>query len=313
MPSSTRTHTPHETAQPMTPPRSTTAPTDNWNAGALLALTLLTSAVATIVVIGFLGSYGPLRDAFLAIHQSPAAASRDPWAVDGLITVATAAAIWLKNRRIAHRYAVTVGAITTAASLLLNFLHGCGVIRAGGQTDGPLHPLLVLIITSLPVGAIGFGSHLLVACLRNFRARVPRTGEQSRTAAAVQSEREAVPKALGSSPIRSVSDGSVPSSRFPIACTVPDGPRAYQPSDRSRTGADLAKLDPGLVELGRKALAGLAEDGVSPTRDALRARMGVGNGKASAVWTYLRSTGEQLTDAAPDATSTSDFTDCHVR
>ena len=290
----------------MNQPRSTTSPTDNWNAGALLALTLLTSAVTTIVVIGFLGSYGPLRDAFLAIHQSPAAASRDPWAVDGLIAVATAAAIWLKNKRIAHRYAVTVGAITTAASLLLNFLHGCGVIRAGGQTNGPLHPLLVLIITSLPVGAIGFGSHLLIACLRNFRARVPRTGEQSRTSVAGQPDRDAVPKALGPTVSSFTSDRSLEPSRFSTSVGA-DRPRAYQSPDRSRT-ASLAELDPALIELGRQALADMAEQGVSPTRDALRARMGVGNGKASAVWTYLRtnceSNGAQRESAAfavPDA------------
>jgi hypothetical protein len=100
---------PHETAPPLTPQRTTTS-SDSWNAGALASSALLTSAVATIVVIGFLGSYGPLRDAFLAIHQSPAAASRDPRAVDGLIAVATAAVIWLKNNKAAHRYAVSVGA-----------------------------------------------------------------------------------------------------------------------------------------------------------------------------------------------------------
>jgi len=277
----------------MTPPRSTTPSTDNWNAGALLALTLLTSAVTTIVIIGFLGSYGPLRDAFLAIHQSPSAASRDPWAVDGLIAVATAAAIWLKNRRIAHRYAVTVGAITTAASLLLNFLHGCGVIRTGGQTDGPLHPVLVLIITSLPVGAIGFGSHLLIACLRNVRARVPRTDEQSRT----PGRRDIVPKALDPSIWSCAPDRSVPSERNLVPSAVPDESRAYRSSNWSRT-ADLAKLDPALVELGRQALAGLVLDGVSPTRDALRARMGVGNSKASAVWTYLRARPDPPTDEA---------------
>lgn len=176
MPFSSTPTPPRETALHLNPHRTTSA-ADSWNVGALVSLTLLTSAVASIVVIGFLGSYGPLRDAFLAIHQSPAAASRDPWAVDGLIAVATAAAIWLKNRQVAHIYALTVGGVATAASLLLNFLHGCGVIRPGGQTDGPLHPLLVLIITSLPVGAIGFGSHLLIACVRNFRARsrVPAT------------------------------------------------------------------------------------------------------------------------------------------
>jgi hypothetical protein len=279
MPFSSTPTPPRETALLLTPHRTSTT-ADSWNVGALISLTLLTSAVATIVVIGFLGSYGPLRDAFLAIHQSPAAASRDPWAVDGLIAVATAAAIWLKNNKTAHRYAVSVGAVTTAASLLLNFLHGCGVIRADGLTSGPLHPLLVLIITSLPVGAIGFGSHLLVACIRNLPARVPRTGDEC----------------------------SVPTSRFPAASLVPDGPRAYRSPDRYRT-TSVAELDPALVELGRKALAGLAEDGVPPTRDTLRARMGVGNSKASAVWTYLRVKDEQPKDRTQDGTSLFELVD----
>ncbi|MEZ0108605.1 hypothetical protein ABH920_002606 [Catenulispora sp. EB89] len=291
-----------ETALHLNPHRTTSA-ADSWNVGALVSLTLLTSAVASIVVIGFLGSYGPLRDAFLAIHQSPAAASRDPWAVDGLIAVATAAAIWLKNRQVAHIYAVTVGGVATAASLLLNFLHGCGVIRPGGQTDGPLHPLLVLIITSLPVGAIGFGSHLLIACVRNFRARVPHTGDESRTAHIEQRDRSEDPKALGFRPADHAPDRSLPSSRFRIAALVPDGPRAYRSPDQSRT-AGMAELDPALVELGRKALAGLAEDGVPPTRDTLRARMGVGNGKASAVWTYLRAVGgPEHADGTSDRTA----------
>jgi hypothetical protein len=237
--------------------------------------------------------------ALLAIRQSPAAASRDPWAVDGLIAVATAAAIWLKNNKVAHRYAVSVGAVTTAASLLLNFLHGCGVIRADGLTSGPLPPLLVLIITSLPVGAIGFGSHLLVACVRNFRARVPRTGGESREAVIGQRDRNTDPKALSFGPVDHTPDRSVPTSRFRVAALVPDGPRAY----RSRT-AGVAELDPALVELGRKALAGLAGDGVPPTRDTLRARMGVGNGKASAVWTYLRAVGEpEHADGTSDRTA----------
>ncbi|WP_194923122.1 DUF2637 domain-containing protein [Catenulispora pinisilvae] len=279
----------------MTQPHHPAAPADNRNAGALISLTLLTSAVASIVIIGFLGSYGPLRDAFLAIHQSPAAASRDPWAVDGLIAVATAAAIWLKNKKVAHNYAVTVGAITTAASLLLNFLHGCGVIRPGGQTDGPLHPALVLIITSLPVGAIGFGSHLLIACVRNFRSRVPRTRDESGTVAIGHPDRETARKALNASPADHTPDRSVPPAQVSAASAVLDGPRAYGSQDRYRTGGP-AELDPVLLDLGRKALAGLTRDGVLPTRDALRSRMGVGNSKASAVWTYLRAADERPKD-----------------
>ena len=177
---------------------------------------------------------------------------------------------------------MSVGAVTTAASLLLNFLHGYSVIRADGLTSGSLHPLLVLIITSLPVGAIGFGSHLRIACVRNFRSRVPRTGEESEVSVIERRDQGTTPKALGSGPADRTRCRSVPTSRFPPAAPVPDGPCAYRSADRSRT-AGVVELDPARVELGRKALAGLAEDGVSPTRDALRARMGVGNNKASAV------------------------------
>ena len=93
---------------------------------------------------------------------------------------------------------MSVGAVTTAASLLLNFLHGYSVIRADGLTSGSLHPLLVLIITSLPVGAIGFGSHLRIACVRNFRSRVPRTGEESEVSVIERRDQGTTPKALGS-------------------------------------------------------------------------------------------------------------------
>ncbi|MBS2545390.1 DUF2637 domain-containing protein [Catenulispora sp. NL8] len=245
-----------------------------------VAVAVLSAAVAGIVVVGFLGSYGPLRDAFLSIHQSQSAAARDPLAVDGLIAVAVASAIWLRHEAPARRYALTVAGVTTGASLLLNFLHGQGVIQPGGLVRQPLHPVLVFTIASLPVAAIGFGSHLLVACLRQFGP------------VRVQDPVPADGHVLTNDPYQ---DGlSEQDDRTLRPTTASHAPKA-KPGRRPRPERDVlppVTLRPGpdqdLVVRGRVALAALVADGVTPSRDALRARMGVGNGKASAVWSVLQ-------------------------
>lgn len=254
-----------------------------------VAAGLLTAAVAGIVTVGFAGSYGPLRDAFLAIHQDRHAAARDPFAVDGLIAVAVAAAIWLNHDTRARRYALTVAAVTTGASLLLNFLHGQGLIGPGGRISHPLHPVLVFTIASLPVAAVGFGSHLLVACLHQLRAAEPHSEDGQSGPNAVRSLLSAVPEEPYE-PTGTDQDGKAEPgtpSRTRTAVTQP------RPRDRTRRPgagdtAGRGQPDPELVALGRQALAGLMADGVPPTRDALRARMGVGTGKASKVWAVLQ-------------------------
>ena len=253
------------------------------------AAVVLTTAVAGIVVVGFLGSYGPLRDAFLAIHQSRSAAARDPLAVDGLIAVAVASAIWLRHEAPARRYALTVAGVTTGASLLLNFLHGQGVIQPGGLVRRPLHPLLVFTIASLPVAAIGFGSHLLVACLRQLGTAWPQD-------VVLIGDQVCASKDGGSTPISDPCQDvlSQRGDRVVQSATAPRVRKA-KPGRRPRPDQDVLSPDlerPGpdrdLVVLGRAALAALVADGVAPSRDALRARMGVGNGKASAVWSVLQ-------------------------
>lgn len=254
------------------------------------AAAVLTTAVAGIVVVGLLGSYGPLRDAFLAIHQSRPASARDPLAVDGLIAVAVASAIWLRHEAAARRYALTVAGVTTGASLLLNFLHGEGVIQPGGVVHQPLHPLLVFTIASLPVAAIGFGSHLLVACLRQLGTARPQDVVLGGHERHEQKAGRSVPKNDACQDVLSKQDDSAiqPATDPPVRKTKsshrPPPKQDVMPSPKaSRRGPDQE-----LVVRGRAALATLIADGVSPSRDALRARMGVGNGKASAVWSVLQ-------------------------
>lgn len=255
------------------------------------AAVVLTTAVAGIVVVGFLGSYGPLRDAFLAVHQSRSAAARDPLAVDGLIAVAVASAIWLRHEAPARRYALTVAGVTTGASLLLNFLHGQGVIQPGGLVRRPLHPLLVFTIASLPVAAIGFGSHLLVACLRQLGTAGPQDAVLTGDEACASKDERSIPSSDPCQDVPSEKDDQA------VQPTTPPRVRKAKPRPRPNPRPDQDVLSPAssrpgpdrdLVVLGRSALAALVADGVTPSRDALRARMGVGNGKASAVWSVLQ-------------------------
>lgn len=253
------------------------------------AAVVLTTAVGGIVVVGFLGSYGSLRDAFLAIHQSRSAAARDPLAVDGLIAVAVASAIWLRHEAPARRYALTVAGVTTGASLLLNFLHGQGVIQPGGLVRQPLHPLLVFTIASLPVAAIGFGSHLLVACLRQLGTSRPQdtvlTGDE---AFAAKGERSTSSNSPGQGVLSEQDDQAVRSTTT-ARVRKPKPGRRPRPEQNVPPPVPLRSApDRELVVRGRAALAALVADGVTPSRDALRARMGVGNGKASAVWSVLQ-------------------------
>lgn len=306
--------------QPGEPIPETTALAEHTAAAAL------TLAVAVIIAVGFLGSYGPLRDAFLAIHQGSGAAARDPWAVDGLIAVAVAAAIWLRHETAARRYALTVAAVTTSASLLLNFLHGEGVIQPGGRTAQPLHPALVFTIASLPVAAVGFGSHLLVACLRQLgsparatrTAAVPSRPARTTTRPSVRDGTAAdtaspsrTPASAETGTARRTRTASEVRPRPPVGTTTvaeESGLEAVR-AEADAVGPDIQdgeagrdRPDPALITRGRQALADLAADGVPPSRDTLRARMCVGNRKASAVWTVLQKDGTvEVRDGAKDA------------
>jgi hypothetical protein len=126
---------------------------------AVAAVGLLT---AVPIAVGFIVSWGALRDAALAAHTAPGAARLYPVGVDGLIAVALVAALVLRHNPQASRYCLGVLAAFTLSSLVLNIAHGQGAIIPGR----PLAWQLGALVSAQAVAAIGFGCHLLVHVLR---------------------------------------------------------------------------------------------------------------------------------------------------
>jgi hypothetical protein len=126
---------------------------------AVAAVGLLTGVP---IAVGFVVSWGALRDSALAAHTAPTAARLYPLGVDGLIAMALVAALVLRHERPARRYCLGVLAAFTASSLVLNIAHGQGAIVPGK----PLAWQLATLVSAQAVAAIGFGCHLLVHVLR---------------------------------------------------------------------------------------------------------------------------------------------------
>jgi hypothetical protein len=143
----------------MTASRATSRSTTRARRGAVAAVGLLT---AVPIAVGFIVSWGALRDAALAAHTARGAARLYPVGVDGLIAVALVAALVLRHNRQASRYCLAVLAAFTASSLVLNIAHGQGLIVPGR----PMAWQLGALVSAQAVAAIGFGCHLLVHVLR---------------------------------------------------------------------------------------------------------------------------------------------------
>ena len=139
------------------------------SAGRTLAVVALVAVVVGIIAVAFRGSWGALRDAALAAHFDPSAASLYPWGVDGLLVVAIIALVLLRHDRGARWYCLGIIAGYTGASWLLNFLHGLGTFTPDPKTHArPVPPWpVVVVIASLVIGSIFLGSHLLVHVWRH--------------------------------------------------------------------------------------------------------------------------------------------------
>lgn len=140
--------------------------------------TLLVVALVGVVGMAFRVSWNALRDVASAIGADGDAALLYPFVVDGLMALALIATLVLTDKD--RKVALWVLGGYTAASLVLNYVHGlvpqlhtsgAGMIRLA-QWD-PAHYVLVLIATSLPVGAIFFGSDLVAKVLHHRPAEVP--------------------------------------------------------------------------------------------------------------------------------------------
>ncbi|WP_035800545.1 DUF2637 domain-containing protein [Kitasatospora mediocidica] len=123
-----------------------------------------------VVAMAFRVSWNALRDVARSIGADPTAATVYPLVVDGLMALALVAALILVGSD--RRFALRVLGGYTAASLVLNYVHGLvpalhGAGRAHLADWAPANWALVLLATSLPVGSIFFGSDLVAKVLHH--------------------------------------------------------------------------------------------------------------------------------------------------
>ncbi|MFT9477432.1 DUF2637 domain-containing protein [Streptomyces sp. Mo3] len=138
----------------------------------------LVLALVGVVGMAFRVSWNALRDVATAIGADETAAMLYPIVVDGLMALALVATLVL-TKESDRRFALWVLAAYTAASLVLNYVHGLvpelhgGSVGSGRLADlgetrlGKVGWLLVLLATSLPVGSIYFGSDLVAKVLHH--------------------------------------------------------------------------------------------------------------------------------------------------
>lgn len=133
-----------------------------------LPKSLLVLALVAVVGMAFRVSWNAQRDVATAIGADPVAALFYPIVVDGLMALALVATLTLTGRD--RRFALRVLAGYTLASLVLNYVHGLVDLATGRGVLAdwaPANWALVLLASSLPVGAIFFGSDLVAKVLHH--------------------------------------------------------------------------------------------------------------------------------------------------
>jgi hypothetical protein len=139
---------------------------------------LLVAALVVVVAMAFRVSWNALRDIANAVGADDTAATLYPFVVDGLMALALVATLVLAGRD--RTFALRVLGAYTAASLVLNYVHGLVPELHGRTVDwgrladwDPANWALVLLATSLPVGSIYFGSDLVAKVLHHRPTSIP--------------------------------------------------------------------------------------------------------------------------------------------
>ncbi|MFE4692980.1 DUF2637 domain-containing protein [Streptomyces sp. NPDC056749] len=146
------------------------------------AKSLLVAALVAVVGMAFRVSWNAQHDVARTVGADETAAFLYPFVVDGLMALALVATLVLTGRD--RAFALRVLAGYTAASLVLNYVHGLVPALRGGEVRmqladwDPANWALVLLATSLPVGAIFFGSDLVAKVLHH---REPLITDQDET------------------------------------------------------------------------------------------------------------------------------------
>ncbi|MEV5277645.1 DUF2637 domain-containing protein [Streptomyces sp. NPDC052811] len=147
--------------------------------------TLLVLALVGVVGMAFRVSWNAQRDVARTVGADATAALLYPFVVDGLMALALVATLVLTGRD--KTFALRVLAGYTAASLVLNYVHGLvPALHGGGQRMqladwAPANWVLVLLATSLPVGSIFFGSDLVAKVLHHRAAPITDQDETAET------------------------------------------------------------------------------------------------------------------------------------
>ncbi|MGC0317518.1 DUF2637 domain-containing protein [Kitasatospora acidiphila] len=196
---------------------------------------LMVVGLLAVVGMAFRVSWNALRDIAGAIGADPTAALVYPLVVDGLLALALVAALVLPQSD--RRFALRVLAGYTAASLVLNYVHGLvpalAVHRSGRVHLAdwpPAHWALVLLATSLPVGAIFFGSDLVAKVLHH-RNEVPQK-DQTMTNRSVSDLPEPAVSLDGASVWQSpaAEPVAVPTDQLPVLEPVVEPVRLEKPT-----------------------------------------------------------------------------------
>lgn len=130
----------------------------------------LAGLLTVVIVVAFRGSWTAHSDAAKAAHFDDWGAFLYPFAPDGLIVLALVGAVVLRHKRWPSWYCLGVVTLFTLSSYTINHLHGLGTFLLDAQDENVLKPLekhVVGLIAAQLVGAIAFGSHILMHVFRH--------------------------------------------------------------------------------------------------------------------------------------------------
>ncbi|MFB4273009.1 hypothetical protein [Nonomuraea sp. GTA35] len=136
-----------------------------------LAVTLAV-LLAAVIGVAFRGSWTAHSDGARAAHFDNWGAFLYPFAPDGLIVLALVGAVVLRHKFWPRAYCLFVVVLFTGTSYVVNHLHGSGTFLMTGDGDNarlikPLDGQVVGLIAGQLVGAIAFGSHILMHVFRH--------------------------------------------------------------------------------------------------------------------------------------------------
>ncbi|MFI7291424.1 DUF2637 domain-containing protein [Streptomyces anulatus] len=194
------------------------------------AKTLLVAALVAVVGMAFRVSWNAQHDVARTVGADETAAFLYPFVVDGLMALALVATLVLTGKD--RTFALRVLAGYTAASLVLNYVHGLVPALRGGEVRmqladwAPANWALVLLATSLPVGAIFFGSDLVAKVLHH---RTPLITDQDETDQSLTNRLGPDLQESPSEEAPAVTESPAPESTEPAPAVVPEPVAEVEP------------------------------------------------------------------------------------